>query len=677
MLRSFKFTIILLFLTLILIITTAITINLYHRSKQVVLELSNHFLDATNHHVIDITVRLFNMIDNDLKLMANILKNQDYSKNKHIISEYMWTMNQKTDYYTSVYTSDKIGNFYQSLKEPNLATRYINAYNPNRQYWFYRAKNYNVISNLSKEENYNPLKHPWYLETINKQKAHYTNAYIFKNNKILGITASYPIIDDKNIFRGVIAIDMSLECLSRFISEQAVSSYGIMLILNERDEVVALPSKLTDYKYQHKKNLYSINNLKYSWINSVYQFKKKLLTKKEQNRIILNLVNVDDKNYFVRLTHFPENIQKNWRLLVIVPESSLLNKVNNSLYSSVVLSIIFIIITIFMVFIISTQLSEPIKRLVYNTKLLQNYKFDELEPIDSYCTEIKIMDKALNDLSRRLVAFKKYVPTELVKQMMVQKDGLKLGGKNKEIVLFSAKIANFNQILKELSPEEQILYVSRYQSEIGRVLLHEDATIDKYLGEVIGAFWGAPMKRANMAYLACRSSLECEDAIAQLNKNLRKEEQPQMSIQIGLHQGDAIVGNFGSEDYMVYSAIGNNVNFAQGLEEFNKRYGTNIIISETIYQQIHHDFLCRFLDIIPVTDYPDGLKIYELIASYDSTLAIEKESFVIKYEHSLQHFLDGDYHKAQTIITELQENHPEDKSITYLLDIILEELKKG
>jgi len=675
MFRSFKFTIILLFLTLILITTTAITLNSYHRSKQAVLELSNHFLDATNSHVMDITARLFNMVDNDLKLMAHILKNNDFSQNKPIISEYIWTVNQKTAYYTSVYTSDNIGNFYQSLKEPNLATRYINANNPSRNYWFYREKNYNVISNLSKEENYNPLKRPWYLETTSEQKTHWTNAYIFKTGQMLGITASYPIIDDKNTFRGVVAIDISLERLSRFISEQAVSRYGIMLILNERDQVVALPSKLTDYKYQHKKKLYLINNLKYDWINSVYQLKKKSLIQEKQTGKTVDLVSVDDKNYFVRLTHFSEKIPKKWRLLVIVPESSILSKVNNSLYGSVVLSIIFIIITIFMVFVIATQLSEPIKKLVHNTKLLQNYKFNEIEPIESYCTEIKTMDKALNELSRRLIAFKKYVPTELVRQMLAQEDGLKLGGKNKEIVLFSSKIADFNQILKQLSPEEQVLYVSRYQSEIGRVLLHEDATIDKYFGEIIGAFWGAPIEQANMAYLSCRSALECEEAIAKLNKNLRKEEQPQMSIQIGLLQGDAIVGNFGSEDHMVYSAIGKNVNFAQDLEELNELYGTNIIISDSIYQQVRHDFLCRLLDVIPVTDYPDGLKIYELIASSDSTLAIEKESFVIKYEHSLQYLIAGDYQKAKTILTALQEDHPEDKSITYLLE--MKKMKKG
>ncbi len=670
MFRSFKFTIILLFLTLILITTTAITLNSYYRSKQAVLELSNHFLDATNSHVIDISVQLFNMVDNDLKMMASILKNQDFHQNKQIISEYMWTMNQKTAYYSSVYASDTIGNFYQSLKEPNLATRYINAQNPNHNYWFYRDKNYKVISNLSKKENYNPLKRAWYLETTNEQKTHWTNVYIFKTSQMLGITASYPIIDNKNTFLGVVAIDISLERLSRFISEQAVSRYGVMLILNEKDQVVALPSKLTDYKYQHKKNIYLINNLKYDWINSVYQLKKKSLIQENKNAKTVDIVSIDDKNYFVRLTPLPENIQKKWRLLVIVPESSILSKVNNSLYGSVVLSIIFIIITIFMVFVIATQLSEPIKKLVHNTKLLQNYKFNEIEPIESYCTEIKTMDKALNNLSHSLIAFKKYVPTELVRQMLAKEDGLKLGGKNKKIVLFSSQIADFNQILKLLSPEEQVLYVSRYQSEIGRVLLHEKATIYKYLGEVIGAFWGAPLEQANMAYLSCRSALECEDAIAELNKKLRKEEQPQMSIQIGLLQGDAIVGNFGSEDHMVYSAIGKNVDFVQVLEELNKRYGTNIIISETIYQQVHHDFLCRLLDVIPVTDYPDGLKIYELIASYDSTLAIEKESFVIKYEHSLQHVIDGDYQKAKTILTTLQENHPEDKSITYLLDTI-------
>jgi adenylate cyclase len=146
------------------------------------------------------------------------------------------------------------------------------------------------------------------------------------------------------------------------------------------------------------------------------------------------------------------------------------------------------------------------------------------------------------------------------------------------------------------------------------IILKNEGLVDKYMGDAIMAFWGAPLDQPNHAELACESSLEMMDKLKELQEKWKKEGIPSFDIGIGLNSGDAIVGNMGSSSRFDYTAMGDSVNLASRLENLNKKYGTNIIISENTYKIVKDKFNLRKLDVVKVKGKTKPIAIYELLS---------------------------------------------------------------
>lgn len=144
-----------------------------------------------------------------------------------------------------------------------------------------------------------------------------------------------------------------------------------------------------------------------------------------------------------------------------------------------------------------------------------------------------------------------------------------------------------------------------------------EGTLDKYVGDEIMAFWGAPVELENHAVMACRSAIEQMDVLHKLNEEWRNQGKPELNIGIGLNTGDMVVGNMGSSSRMDYTLMGDNVNLGARLEGTNKVYGTNIIISEFTYQHVKEEVIVRELDLIKVKGKEKPVRIFELVAMKD------------------------------------------------------------
>ena len=142
-------------------------------------------------------------------------------------------------------------------------------------------------------------------------------------------------------------------------------------------------------------------------------------------------------------------------------------------------------------------------------------------------------------------------------------------------------------------------------------------TLDKYVGDELMAFWGAPVPQEDHALLACRAALEMMSELKKMNKHWESINKSPLDIGIGLNTGDMIVGNMGSESRMDYTLMGDMVNLGARLEGTNKVYGTNIIISEFTYEFVKNDVIVRELDLIRVKGKLLPVKIYELVGLKD------------------------------------------------------------
>ncbi len=205
--------------------------------------------------------------------------------------------------------------------------------------------------------------------------------------------------------------------------------------------------------------------------------------------------------------------------------------------------------------------------------------------------------------------FGKYVSPEVVAQM--EDNPPELGGVDRELTVFFSDIRGFTSLSETLPPQELVKHLNEYLSAMTDIILETGGTLDKYVGDEIMCFWGAPLEVKDHAYKACVCALLQKEKLNELNQNWPEEKR--LSIGIGINTGIMTVGNMGSKGRMNYTLMGDNVNLGARLEGTNKIYGTMIIVSESTYALTKDQFVFRELDTIRVKGKNRPVVIYELL----------------------------------------------------------------
>jgi adenylate cyclase len=205
--------------------------------------------------------------------------------------------------------------------------------------------------------------------------------------------------------------------------------------------------------------------------------------------------------------------------------------------------------------------------------------------------------------------FGKYVSPAVVDEIL--QNPPELGGVDKELTVFFSDIRGFTTLSESLSPQELVNHLNLYLTAMTDLILDYKGTLDKYVGDEIMCFWGAPLPEADHALLACKCAVRQIQVLNQMNAEWPPEKR--LSIGIGLNTGTMTVGNMGSIGRMNYTLMGDNVNLGARLEGTNKQYFTTIILSEFTYAQVKDRVVARELDNIRVKGKNKPVMIYELI----------------------------------------------------------------
>jgi adenylate cyclase len=205
--------------------------------------------------------------------------------------------------------------------------------------------------------------------------------------------------------------------------------------------------------------------------------------------------------------------------------------------------------------------------------------------------------------------FGKYVSPSVVDQIL--QNPPELGGVDKELSVFFSDIRGFTTLSESMTPQELINHLNRYLTAMTDVIMLFQGTLDKYIGDAIMSFWGAPLPQADHAILACKCALRQMQVLGELNTSLPPERR--LNVGMGINSGIMTVGNMGSLGRMNYTLTGDNVNLGARLEGTNKQYMTNIIISEYTYGLVKGRVLARELDNIRVKGKNKPVQIYELV----------------------------------------------------------------
>lgn len=220
-----------------------------------------------------------------------------------------------------------------------------------------------------------------------------------------------------------------------------------------------------------------------------------------------------------------------------------------------------------------------------------------------------------------------------------------LGGAERELTVMFSDIRGFTTMSEQLSPEGLTQFLNEYLTPMTEILIKHEGTLDKYMGDAIMAFWGAPIEQKDHAARACITAVEMLEELERMKVRWRAAGQPEIDIGIGLNSGLMRVGFMGSARMRNYTLLGDNVNLGSRLEGTNKNYGTRIIVSETTFQQASDVIHGRLLDAVRVKGKKEPVNIYEVIGK--GPLPADVAAWVAPFEQGLKA-----YHQQQWDLAE-------------------------
>ncbi len=261
-------------------------------------------------------------------------------------------------------------------------------------------------------------------------------------------------------------------------------------------------------------------------------------------------------------------------------------------------------------------------------------------------------------------AFMQYLSPEVVQELISNPEFLKLGGERREITAFFSYVAGFTSISEKLEPEEVVNLLNEYLTAMTNIILKYGGTVDKYEGDAIVAFFGAPIPHSDHAIRCCNAALDMQKNLIELREKWKKEGLPDINTRIGINTGLAVIGNMGSEQKMNYTMMGDTVNTASRLEGANKAYGTHTMISEFTFKELNEDFVVRKLDLIKVVGKAKPIEVYELIGKREDVMP-ETMEILTKYHAALNEYRNGNWDRAFILFGDIVKKYNDIPSKTY------------
>ncbi|HEV2611923.1 MAG TPA: adenylate/guanylate cyclase domain-containing protein [Noviherbaspirillum sp.] len=206
--------------------------------------------------------------------------------------------------------------------------------------------------------------------------------------------------------------------------------------------------------------------------------------------------------------------------------------------------------------------------------------------------------------------FSQYVPSQVVAKLVEQPEMLRLGGEVREVTLMFTDLANFTTMSEQLSAEQTVEVLTEYFNAMTPIIHRDGGTVDKFIGDAIMAFWGAPLADDAHAQHAVDAAVDMLAAMDDLMQRLRARGLPEIAMRIGIHTGKVVVGNVGSESRFSYTAIGDAVNLAARLEGANKAFGSSILISEETVSRLSDRHRLRHLDVVIVKGKTEPVGVF-------------------------------------------------------------------
>jgi adenylate cyclase len=255
--------------------------------------------------------------------------------------------------------------------------------------------------------------------------------------------------------------------------------------------------------------------------------------------------------------------------------------------------------------------------------------------------------------------FSQYMDNTLVEYLLKNPELIKPGGQRRRVTVFFADLAGFTTLAETISAEDAARMLHRVLNEFTEAIIARGGVVDKYMGDAVMAFWGAPVADEKDEANACLCALDCIEGLDKVNRTFKAEGLPGISARVGIHTGDAIAGNLGSDRLFDYTVVGDPVNLASRIEGANKVFGTSVIATENTIERTREAFLSRELGNVEVKGKTKPVKIFEVVSETSKTPGSIEES-VLSFNQGLALYYERKWQEALKVFGGILDNSPDD-----------------
>jgi adenylate cyclase len=350
----------------------------------------------------------------------------------------------------------------------------------------------------------------------------------------------------------------------------------------------------------------------------------------------------DGSDYF--LTFAPLRFD-DWVVATVIPAGDFLATIERKAKLLLaVLGLLTLVIASLAILSANRLIGTPLLRIVGQLKHIESFELGAITRMSSPLRELDNLSGALTQMSRGLESFQKYLPTALVRTLVARGVEARPGGRQQVLTVLFADIVGFTGLSERLG-DAIVPVLSEYLEIASAAIATRNGTIDKFIGDAVMAFWGAPTRNDRHAVDACAAALEFRRRLGQRCCEPGGKEGVPLRMRIGINTGRMLVGNIGSNERLSYTVIGDAVNVASRLEAANKHYGTEILIGEDTRATAGDAILVRRLDWVAVYGRSQGLAVYELLGMANDG-ALRTPEWVTAYEAGLDAYARRDWSGA-------------------------------
>lgn len=489
-----------------------------------------------------------------------------------------------------------------------------------------------TLSRRDRDWRYDARESPEYQAVAENRELTWISATEFESidgQSLPTIICAVPIYDARGRFQGVVSSDITLADFSRFVNTLTVGQSGFAFVMEASGhgeyQIIAHPDASRLLRTQFGSQTLSPTD---QFEDPVTQEMIRRIAESslpEPGGVMRTNFKVGDVSYFGGFQRVTGERAPNWIMAVVVPVDDFMGNLARDAVVFLVVLLIGLGFGVGLSLVLAQRIAKPLKQLASETSRIRELDLSSRPMPSSSIQEVAALAEGVEQMKRGLRSFEKLVPSDYARWLLKSGKEARLGGKRERLTIYFADIVGFTSLTEQLEPEQLAEILADYLDILSGEVLAHAGTIDKFNGDDVMAFWGAPSPLPKHAEMACRAALSSQQKLLEHHPQWAAEGKPTLKASFGLATGDVIVGNVGSRKRMNYTVIGDCVNLASRLQGLNKHYGTEILITEDTYEATQGLVLARPIDFVSVYGKANSVKVYEMLALEEKADQTQKE----------------------------------------------------